>query len=50
MSDELAEELHEAEQLLQEIGSWSEEDIEELPLFYRRKAREFQGLLQPGEE
>jgi hypothetical protein len=44
------EEVSEAEDLLEEIDSWSEEEIEELPLFYREKAREYQGLLQQGEE
>ena len=46
----LTRDLSEAEQLLEEISSWSEEEIEELPLFYREKAREYQGLLQRGEE
>jgi hypothetical protein len=46
----LFEQISEAEDLLEEIGSWSEEEIEELPLFYREKAREYQSLLQQGEE
>ena len=46
----LYEKLSEAQQLLNEINSWSEAEIEELPLFYREKAREYQGLLQRGEE
>ncbi len=46
----LSERLAEAENLLQEVDSWSEEEIEELPKFYREKAREYQGLLQQGEE
>jgi len=46
----LFEQISEAEDLLEEIDSWSEEEIEELPLFYREKAREYQGLLQQGEE
>lgn len=44
------EEVSEAEDLLEEIDSWSEEEIEELPLFYREKAKEYQGLLQRGVE
>lgn len=44
------EEVSEAEDLLEEVGSWSEEEIEELPKFYSEKAREYQGLLQRGEE
>ena len=46
----LTRDLSEAEQLLEELDSWSEEEVEELPLFYREKAREYQGLLQQGEE
>ena len=46
----LYEKLSEAQQLLNEINSWSEAEIEELPLLYREKAREYQGLLQHGEE
>jgi hypothetical protein len=42
--------LREAEKLLDRVESWSEEEIEELPLFYREKAREYRGLLQRGEE
>jgi hypothetical protein len=42
--------MAEAEDLLEKLGSWSEEEIEELPKFYREKAREYQGLLQTGEE
>lgn len=45
-----SEQFYEAEKLLEEIDSWSEKEIEELPLFYREKAREYQGLLQRGEE
>lgn len=44
------EEVSDAEDLLEEVGSWSEKEIEELPKFYREKAREYQGLLQRGEE
>ena len=44
------DEISEAEDLLEEVDSWSEEEIEELPLFYREKAREYQGLVQRGEE
>ena len=34
-------EVFEAEELLEEVSSWSEEDIEELPRLYREKAREY---------
>jgi len=30
------------EKLLSEVKSWSEEELEELPRFYREKARELQ--------
>lgn len=43
-------EVFEAEELLKELQSWSEEEIEELPKFYREKAREYRGLVQGGEE
>ena len=46
----LYEKLSEAQQLLNEINSWSEAEIEELPLLYREKAREYQDLLQRGEK
>jgi len=42
--------LKEAEELLQEIRSWSEEEIEDLPKFYRRKAREYRQLMNQGME
>ena len=46
----LLRELYEAEELLAEVQSWSEEDIEELPKFYREKAREYQQLTKSGEQ
>lgn len=49
MSRVAASEVFEAEELLQEVESWSEEEIEELPKFYREKAREFRGLTNSGE-
>ena len=42
-------EVFEAEELLEEVESWSDEEIEELPRFYREKAREYRRLTQPGE-
>lgn len=44
------EELDEAQRLLEKIKSWSEEEIKELPKFYREKAREYRELLNPGEQ
>lgn len=43
-------EVFEAEELLREVRSWSEEEIEALPRFYREKAREFRQLAKHGEE
>ena len=31
----------EAEELLEEVKSWSEEEVEDLPKLYRQKAREY---------
>lgn len=42
--------VFEAEELLEEVSSWSEEEIEELPKLYRKKAREYRRLPQGGEE
>jgi hypothetical protein len=39
-----ASQVFEAEELLEEIRSWSEEEVEKLPKLYRQKAREFQEL------
>jgi len=46
----LSRELYEAEELLEEVQSWSEEEIEQLPRFYREKAREYRQLANSGEE
>jgi len=43
-------EVFEAEELLDKVESWSEEEIEELPKLYRGKAREFRRLRNRGEE
>lgn len=45
-----SQEIHEAENLLNEIKSWSEEEIEELPRFYQEKAKEYRQLLNQGEK
>lgn len=37
----LSRRLYEAEELLEKINSWSEEEVEELPKLYREKAREY---------
>ena len=41
--------LREAERLLAEVSSWGEEEVEELPELYRRRAEEFRGLVNRGE-
>jgi len=44
------EKLSEAEELLHEVRSWTEQEIEELPKLYQAQARELRKLLQPGEQ
>ena len=44
------DELSEAEELLEKVCSWSEDEVEELPKFYRERAREFRRLMQQGEK
>ena len=39
-------EVFEAEELLEKIGSWNNEEIEELPKLYRAKAREYRKLIE----
>jgi hypothetical protein len=45
-----SDELLEAEELLEEVAAWSEDEIEQLPLLYREKAREYQRLVNSGED
>lgn len=49
MSRILPRETYEAEKLLAEIHSWTEEEVERLPKFYREKAREYRRLTNKGE-
>lgn len=42
--------LYEAEALLEEVAAWSEDEIDQLPLLYREKAREYRRLVNGGEE
>jgi hypothetical protein len=44
-----SKELYEAEELLAELASWSNEEIEQLPKFYREKARAYRRLANNGE-
>lgn len=41
--------LYEAEELLAEVLSWSEEEVEMLPKFYREKARAYRRLVKNGD-
>jgi len=49
MSRLLSEKLAKAEHLLEEVNSWTEEEIEELPKLYQEKAREYRSLTNSGE-
>lgn len=41
MKESLSSRLAEAEELLQTVNSWTEEQVEELPKLYQEKAREY---------
>ena len=43
-------EVFEAEELLREVESWSKEEVESLTKLYQRKATEYRGLTQDGQE
>lgn len=49
MSRVASSEVFEAEELLEKVESWNEEELEELPKLYREKAREFRRLTNSGE-
>jgi len=49
MSHVSSEKLAEAENLLDEVDSWSEEEIERLPKLYRKKASEYRRLNHSGD-
>lgn len=40
----------EAEDLLVEVVSWSEDDIDQLPPLYQEKAREYRRLVKDGDD
>ena len=42
MNGTLSERIAEAEELVMEVKSWTDIEINELPRFYREKARELQ--------
>jgi hypothetical protein len=50
MGEVLSRELYEAEELLEQVQSWPEEEIRDLPELYREKAREFRQLLNNGQD
>ena len=50
MNDVAYSEILEAEELLEAVDSWSEEEIEELPKLYREKAREYRRLKNSGDQ
>ena len=41
--------LAEADRLLEELASWSEDEIRGLPLFYREEAWKYRKLLKQGD-
>ena len=49
MSRIASSEVFEAEELLEEVKSWSEEEVEKLPKLYQEKAREFRRLTHQGD-
>ena len=49
MKRRLSKELLEAKELLEELESWNEFEIEELPKLYQRKARMYRDLLKDGD-
>lgn len=50
MAPIITERSREAEELLDEVCSWSDEEIEALPKFYREKARKYRRQANRGEE
>ena len=45
----MSHEIHKAEELLAEVASWTEDELEALPKFYREKAERYQALAKQGE-
>lgn len=50
MNRVMSSKVFEAEELLDEIESWDEEEIKELPELYQNKAEEFRKLRNHGQE
>lgn len=42
-------EVFEAEELLEKVMSWSEDEVESMPKFYREKAQEYRRLVNLGD-
>lgn len=45
----LPRDLYETEELLEEVASWSEAEVQALPRFYREKALEYRRLVNGGD-
>ena len=43
-----SKDLYEAEELLEEVASWSDDEIDALPVLYREKARRYRRLAKSG--
>ena len=43
-----SKDLYEAEELLEEIASWSDEEIDALPVLYREKVQRYRRLANAG--
>ncbi|MFC5133731.1 MULTISPECIES: hypothetical protein [Haloferacaceae] len=50
MSRLIPKDVEEAQQLLEHIQSWSDEEVEQLPKFYREKAERYRELANKGEK
>jgi len=49
MSRLIPADVKEAEQLLERVQSWSDEEVDQLPKFYREKAERYRELANKGE-
>jgi len=49
MSRLLPKDLEEAQDLLKQVQSWSDEEVDHLPKFYREKAERYRELTNRGE-
>lgn len=44
-----SKEMYEAEELLAEVSSWPEKEVNQLPEFYREAAQRYRRLVKDGE-